>query len=285
MPNKDTNRLKLVFKININNRNIILLNIINNMSDNLIDSLASLTKNIQEFNYKNSNNVSAVSSSVDLTGIEDIPDPESFSHIEVPNKYEEDTVVYDKPTTVTLNKYPNKSFNESVDIGDEVNYPENVDYVIDEERRKETDEFVNMHVPTNKEDPHNEFRVDIKELARIEDLITEYNNLIKKLRTKKMQLRKKTIQHMERHDIGIAKMKPDGSDKFNLVKVKNKVNPMTKKRLPDRIKDYFVTVDKLNQYEAKKKADSIIQWLNENTEYTVTTGLRRYKRRRQNIQI
>lgn len=148
---------------------------------------------------------------------------------------------------------------------------------------EENDEKSDNEEPedSEEEDPHvhEEFKKDVKELARIEDMITEYNTLIRELKKKKDQLRKKTITHMVQFQLDVAKMKTDGSDRFNLVKANSKISPTTKKRLPIKLSDYFQKEEKMNEKESMEKAKKIVDWIFKNADTTVRHSLRRYRKK------
>lgn len=126
-------------------------------------------------------------------------------------------------------------------------------------------------------DPHRGFKDDIKKLAEIEDMLKEYSELMKQLRKKKDSLKEKTIEHMVKYDIDVAQMSE--KDKFSLIVVKRKVNPVTKAKLPEKIIEYFVEEEKLKREYAEKKAEKIIEWIYGKADYVMDKSLRRYRKK------
>jgi hypothetical protein len=124
-------------------------------------------------------------------------------------------------------------------------------------------------------DPHGDFKVDVKELAKIEDMVKEYSDLIKELKKKKDVLRQKTIDHMVKHEIDVARMNND--DRFNLINVKRTVSPSTKTRLPANLEKYFIEEENKSSKNAKEKAQKICKWLDSIAEVKTDKALRRYK--------
>lgn len=144
--------------------------------------------------------------------------------------------------------------------------------VIEYDRKRETERLLNIN-----HDPHGDFKVNVKELAKIEDMVKEYSMLIKKLRDKKEDLKKKTIEHMLKHNIDVAQMSEN--DKYSLMMVKRKVNPTTKARLPEQLKLYFIQEEKMKVKEAEKRAKDINDWLHNNAEVMMDQSLRRYRKK------
>jgi hypothetical protein len=132
-----------------------------------------------------------------------------------------------------------------------------------------------MNLP-DKKNVHGEFIVDVKELVKIDDMITKYNKLIKELKTKKENLRKKTIDHMVKHKLEEARMGQSG--KYSLTQRNITINPTTKKRLPDKLKDYFMKEENLDEIKSAERAERIFKWLYDNAEKKIAYSLRRYKK-------
>lgn len=124
---------------------------------------------------------------------------------------------------------------------------------------------------------HENFKLDVKELSRIEELISEYSTLITDLKKKKNELRQKTLTHMVQHKIDTAKV--GKKESFTVVTTKKKVNPTTKVRLPNKIRDYFVSIEKWDTTRAEEMSKSIVKWIHENAEYQTAKVLRHQKAR------
>lgn len=219
------------------------------LSNDFLGNLAQLTKSLQEIN---------TSSSVDLTGIDDIPD-------NIP----EAEVVEENPIA---RYFPKQETNFGVKAV-ESNIPQFTKIIEQrEEEKKETERKLDVN-----HDPHGEFKVDVKELSKIEDLVKEYSDLIKKLRVKKEELKKKTINHMITHGIDVAQM--SDNDKYSLMTIKRTVNPTTKARLPEKIKLYYIQEEKMKPEKAEKKAKLLTDWIHKSAETKIDQSLRRYKKK------
>ena len=127
-------------------------------------------------------------------------------------------------------------------------------------------------------DPHNEFKVDVKELIKIEEMIEKYAEIIRKLKAKKEDLRVKTFKHMVHHKVDNVNVSTEES--YNIVTTKKKINPMTKARLPSKIRDFFIKEEKMDESKAETLANRILTWINENAEYAVSKTLRHKKPRK-----
>lgn len=149
------------------------------------------------------------------------------------------------------------------------------DSELNEEMNEEMGEELNKF-GKKKDNLHENFKIDVKELAQLEDKLKEYAALIKKLKDKKEEIKKRTIEHMIKYNIDIAQMSEN--DKYSLMTVKRKVNPATKKKLPERISEYFITEDNMNETKAKKKSKEMVEWIYNTTEVTTDQSLRRYRK-------
>lgn len=129
----------------------------------------------------------------------------------------------------------------------------------------------------NIDDIHKDFKCHVRELAEIEDMINKYNDLIKKLKDKKKELRNNTITHMLKHEIDVANM--NDNDKFSLVTVKRIINPAAKSRLQDKLKEYFLKEENVkDSKKADEKAKKIFKWLYDTADTKIDQSLRRYKK-------
>lgn len=139
--------------------------------------------------------------------------------------------------------------------------------------RMETDRLLSLKKP---DDPHGEFKVDVKELARIEQLISEYSEIIRKLRAKKFELREKTLTHMVQHKVDGVKVSP--KEAYSVVVSKKKVNPMTRYKLPISIKNFLIKEEKMDAVEAESLVTRMLKWINDNAEYVIVKSLRHSKK-------
>ena len=204
------------------------------MSEDFLGNIAMLTHSLQQLNTSR-DPIPTSKSRIDLSGTENI---NFCSNFDLPIQKSQPLVAkympnlnFDKPSNITYDKIPVVQMNPTP--------------VISTERRKETDRLLSLDPVV---DIHGKFKVDIKELLRIEDLIKEYNQLIKQLRAKKTKLKNNTINHMVKHDLEVATMPKN--DKFTLVKVKSKLNPTTKARLPINLTNYFIQEENFGKDKA-----------------------------------
>lgn len=119
------------------------------------------------------------------------------------------------------------------------------------------------------------FRNLVKNLLRLEDEMEELNAQIKPRREQKNQLRSEITRFMIENDLESLNL-PDGSV-FSLIKSEKKVNPLTKKRLPESISKYFSQIEKLNPNDASKKVETILKFVWDNAEKKTASSLRRKK--------
>lgn len=137
-------------------------------------------------------------------------------------------------------------------------------------------DFLDFGETRKENEIHGEFKSHVKELAEIEDMIKKYNDLIKKLKDKKDELKTSTIDHMVKYEIDVAKM--NENDKFSLVTVKRIVNPAAKSRLQEKLKDYFITEEAMKDTKADEKSKKIFGWLYTTADTKTDQLLRRYRK-------
>ncbi len=125
-------------------------------------------------------------------------------------------------------------------------------------------------------DPHKDFKMGVKKLAEIEDMVKKYTDLIRDLKKEKDSLRQQTVDHMVKYSFDVAKL--SDNDRFNLVTIKRTISPITKARLPINISDYFVEEESMGREEAKRRAEAICKWIHEKAETKKDQSLRRYKK-------
>lgn len=140
----------------------------------------------------------------------------------------------------------------------------------------DVDESVEEAIKLGNIDPHSDFKSFVRELADVEDMISKYNGLIKQLKEKKDELKTNTINHMVKYNFEVAKITND--DKFSLVSVKRTVNPMSKARLQDKLIEYFMVEEKMDEEKAASMSKNIYDWLHKTAETKMDHMLRRYKK-------
>lgn len=125
-------------------------------------------------------------------------------------------------------------------------------------------------------DLHKDFKMGVKKLAEIEDMVKKYTDLIRDLKKEKENLRQQTVDHMVKYNFDVARL--NDNDRFNLVTVKRTVSPITKARLPTNLSDYFIENENMSNEEASRRAEDICKWIHEKAEKKMDQSLRRYKK-------
>ena len=239
------------------------------LSDDFMGNIAMLTQSLQQLNNAP---IPPEQSRIDLSGTEGIPTESSIVYNAMDSLNQiptESSIAYNAMDSHVQNYMPKQ-----------VNFGEEEVKRLEKERQRETDRLLESKVQVvNKNDVHGEFKYDVKELAKIEDMVNEYNVLIRKLKKKKDELRQKTIDHMMEYKIDTAKMKPDGSDKFNLIQSQTVINPTTKARLPEKLYLYFKEEENMSSERAEEKSKKIFKWLYDTADKKTVHSLRRYKKK------
>lgn len=219
------------------------------LSDNLLQNLANLTQQLKQSQGPPTNNV-------DITGLYEENDSHNL------------TVQSNVPgLTNKLENIENRFITNNKPIS-------NNNLEADISTINETNRILSLEP---QKDTHSEFKIDVKELSQIEKLISEYTEIISKLKKKKTMLRQKTLEHMVKHKIDTAKVTKKES--FSVVTSKRKVNPTTKTRLPHKIRDFFIKEQKMNDNDAEELAKRIVKWIHEHAEYNTMKSLRHSKKK------
>ena len=217
------------------------------LSNDLLQNLANLTQQLKQNQGSPTNNV-------DITGI--------YEENLLPNPNNQISVQSNVPGLTNKLENIENRFVRSNDL--EAN----------RSTINETNRILSLN-PQN--DDHSEFKIDVKELSKIETLISEYTEIISKLKKKKTELRQKTLEHMVKHKIDTAKVTKKES--FSVVTSKRKVNPTTKTRLPHKIRDFFIKEEKMDDHKAEQLAKKIVKWIHDNAEYNTMKSLRHSKKK------
>tara|TARA_X000000950_G_C13692464_1_gene568673 strand:+ start:344 stop:763 length:420 start_codon:yes stop_codon:yes gene_type:complete len=120
-------------------------------------------------------------------------------------------------------------------------------------------------------DPHGEFKVEIKEWDSITNQIKEVEAHLKVLKKRKKDLQKKNIEHMKTHKLDVCNM-PDG--KICLKTSRTKV-PVKKKSIPEKMTDFFMQDEKLAEEPAADKAERLYKHVYETNEFRINYRLTR----------
>jgi len=122
-----------------------------------------------------------------------------------------------------------------------------------------------------------EFIDNIKEWDRIDDLIRQFETNLKELRAEKKKIQQSIIPVMQIKDIDICNMK-DG--KIHLKTSRKKVNYLTKKSLPDKLKEYYVKIENIDENISNMKVQAIMDYMDTTCEYTESQTLSKIKSRK-----
>jgi hypothetical protein len=134
-------------------------------------------------------------------------------------------------------------------------------------------------VDNNTEEHHydtDKFRELVKCLLKVEDDLDSVSKHAKDLRTRKKEYRDSIVVYMQEHHLDSLNL-PDGST-FNLKVSKNKINPLTKSRIPDNITRYFIEKESMKSERALEKTAEILTFIESKADYKEIKSLRRQKR-------
>ena len=120
------------------------------------------------------------------------------------------------------------------------------------------------------------FKKDLMEWDRINNLIKEYETNLKELRKEKKKFQENTVNYMAENEIDYANL-PDG--KITLKTSRTKISVTTKTALPDKIKNFFIQERNLDETIAKMNADAIVDFIYKNADYKETKTLIRSRKR------
>lgn len=120
-----------------------------------------------------------------------------------------------------------------------------------------------------------EFKNDVREWDRINNLIRQYEENLKSLREEKKKIQESAIEYMRNNEIDILNME-DG--KIICKKSKVKVNSLTKKNLIDKLREFFIVKERFDPGIAQMKADLISEYIDTLSEYKESYTLSRTKK-------
>jgi hypothetical protein len=120
-----------------------------------------------------------------------------------------------------------------------------------------------------------EFKNDVHEWDRINNLIRQYEENLKSLREEKKKIQDSAIEYMRNNEIDIINME-DG--KIICKKSKVKVNSLTKKNLTDKLREFFIVKERFDPGIAQMKADVISEYIDTLSEYKESYTLSRTKK-------
>lgn len=115
----------------------------------------------------------------------------------------------------------------------------------------------------------------VKRLLKIENELDALNEQAKVRRVAKKTLREQVIEFMANKDVEELNL-PDGGY-FSLRVNKKKVNPLTKKRLPVCIVNYFMKKEHMTAKKAEEKKEDMMKFFTETAELEEKSTLRRIK--------
>jgi|694.fasta_scaffold01457_13 hypothetical protein len=120
-----------------------------------------------------------------------------------------------------------------------------------------------------------EFKNDVHEWDRINNLIRQYEENLKSLREEKKKIQESAIEYMRNNEIDILNME-DG--KIICKKSKVKVNSLTKKNLIDKLREFFIVKERFDPGIAQMKANLISEYIDTLSEYKESYTLSRTKK-------
>lgn len=120
-----------------------------------------------------------------------------------------------------------------------------------------------------------EFKNDVHEWDRINNLIRQYEENLKSLREEKKKIQDSAIEYMRNNEIDIINME-DG--KIICKKSKVKVNSLTKKNLTDKLREFFIVKERFDPGIAQMKANFISEYIDTLSEYKESYTLSRTKK-------
>lgn len=120
-----------------------------------------------------------------------------------------------------------------------------------------------------------EFKNDVHEWDRINNLIRQYEENLKSLREEKKKIQDSAIEYMRNNEIDILNME-DG--KIICKKSKVKVNSLTKKNLIDKLREFFIVKERFDPGIAQMKANVISEYIDTLSEYKESYTLSRTKK-------
>lgn len=122
-----------------------------------------------------------------------------------------------------------------------------------------------------------DFKNNVKEWDKLNTLIKQYEDNLKELRQQKKKIQEVTICYMREHEIDICNL---GDGKLACKKSKVKINNTTKKALPEKIRDYFMEKENMDENIANMRAEAIVEYIYSKAEYKENYTLSRTKKRK-----
>ena len=111
--------------------------------------------------------------------------------------------------------------------------------------------------------------------TKVNDLIKEYETLLKDLRQKKADLQKRNVEFMKVNDLDFVEL--DAGVQVNLVLTRNKLSNMTKARLPAKLEEYFEKKKHYDRPKSEKYVKDILEFLESEPVYTESAYIKKYE--------
>lgn len=111
--------------------------------------------------------------------------------------------------------------------------------------------------------------------TKVNDLIKEYEGLIKELKQKKLDLQQRNVEFMKVNDLDSIEI--NGGTQVSLVMTRSKVSNLTKTRLPGKLEEYFEKKKHYDRTKAENSVKDILDFLDEDPVYTESAYLRKYE--------
>lgn len=103
------------------------------------------------------------------------------------------------------------------------------------------------------------FKKDIGNLDEIDSRLDELSKLVKELKEQKETIKESVMKYMNINGTDIVQL-GDGK-KYSLIKTSVKINPLTRKRLPEHLTRYYKTVEGISEDQAEEQSETVLKWI------------------------
>ena len=103
------------------------------------------------------------------------------------------------------------------------------------------------------------FKKDIRNLDEIDSRLDELSKLVKELKEQKETIKESVMDYMNINGTDIVQL--GGGKKYTLIKSSVKINPLTRKRLPEHLTRYYKTVEGISEDQAEEQSETVLKWI------------------------
>ena len=121
------------------------------------------------------------------------------------------------------------------------------------------------------DDPHAQFRENIREWDQLGNDINEASEHLKVLKARRIELQKLNVSHMAAYQIDVCNLH---NGRVHLRESKRAI-PVGKKLLPQKMTEFFMREDSSSEGPASVKADRLYKFIYGNPEKKISFNLRR----------